>query len=123
MLAGLPPAAAKLAVILSICKQLHSQSPRATYSALTRTDLLVLSIAPKHLSTRRALTSSAPPTSSNPHSRLRHCSPAVPPAYCLPTRFRALALFGRRSPERGLRSSLPASEKDDDHGAAAGVTA
>src|SRR5260370_9396721 len=36
--------------------------------------------------------------------------PAAPPPHYLPTRFRALALFGRRPPERVERSSLPASE-------------
>ena len=40
---------------------------------------------------------------------LRH-SPAAPPSHCLPTRFRALALFGRRPAERVVRSVLPASE-------------
>ena len=40
----------------------------------------------------------------------RHRSPAASPAHYLPTRFRALALFSRRSPERLVRSSLPASE-------------
>ena len=33
------------------------------------------------------------------------------PQHYLPTRFRALALFGRRPPERVVRSSLPATEK------------
>src|ERR1700730_4472270 len=33
-----------------------------------------------------------------------------PPTHYLPTRFRALALFSRRSPERVVRSSLPAAE-------------
>src|SRR5207237_430554 len=37
-------------------------------------------------------------------------SPAAPPSRYLLTRFRALALFGRRSPERVVRSSLPAAE-------------
>ena len=41
---------------------------------------------------------------------LRHRSPAAPLAHYLPTRFRALALFGRRSPERVVRSSSPAAE-------------
>src|ERR1700737_2633613 len=36
--------------------------------------------------------------------------PAAPPPHYLPTRFRALALFGRRPPRRVVRSSLPASE-------------
>jgi hypothetical protein len=37
-------------------------------------------------------------------------APAAPPSLYLPTRFRALALFGRRPPERMVRSSLPAAE-------------
>jgi hypothetical protein len=36
--------------------------------------------------------------------------PAAPPSDHPPPRFRALALFGRRPPERVARSSLPASE-------------
>src|SRR5271166_2572908 len=45
-----------------------------------------------------------------PIAFLRHRSPAAPPAHYLPTRFRALALFSRRSSEREVRSSLPAAE-------------
>src|SRR5271166_5961588 len=45
-----------------------------------------------------------------PIAFLRHRSPAAPPAHHLPTRFRALALFSRRSSEREVRSSLPAAE-------------
>jgi hypothetical protein len=41
---------------------------------------------------------------------LPHRLPAAPLAHYLPTRFRALALFDRRSPERVVRSSLPAVE-------------
>ena len=37
-------------------------------------------------------------------------SPAAPLAHYLSTRFRALALFGRRSPVRVVRSSSPAAE-------------
>src|SRR5262245_54976865 len=37
-------------------------------------------------------------------------APAAPPSHYLPTRFRALALFGRRPSERMVRSSLPAAE-------------
>ena len=51
------------------------------------------------------------PRSYNPHSiRASNPSPAAPPPHYLPTRFRALALFGRRPPQRVVRSSLPASE-------------
>jgi hypothetical protein len=42
---------------------------------------------------------------------LPHRAPAAPRAHYLSTRFRALALFGRRSPERVVRSSSPAAEK------------
>ena len=45
-----------------------------------------------------------------PIAFLRHHSPAAPSAHYLSTRFRALALFRRRLPERVVRSSLPASE-------------
>jgi hypothetical protein len=47
---------------------------------------------------------------TKPHSRLRHRLPAALPAQHLPTRFRALELFSRRSPQRVVRSSLPAAE-------------
>jgi hypothetical protein len=45
-----------------------------------------------------------------PIALLPHQSPAAALVHYLPTRFRALALFGRRSPERVVRSSLPAAE-------------
>ena len=35
---------------------------------------------------------------------------AAPPSHHVPARFRALALFGRRPPERGVKASLPAPE-------------
>jgi hypothetical protein len=53
----------------------------------------------------------APPTCRKLHSLfLPHRAPAAPRAHYLSTRFRALALFGRRSPERVVRSSSPAAE-------------
>ena len=45
-----------------------------------------------------------------PIGLLPHQSPAAALVHYLPTRFRALALFGRRSRERVVRSSLPAAE-------------
>jgi hypothetical protein len=39
-----------------------------------------------------------------------HIEPAARPTEAYLPRFRALALFGRRLPERVVRSSLPASE-------------
>jgi hypothetical protein len=45
-----------------------------------------------------------------PIALLPHQSPPAALVHYLPTRFRALALFGRRLPERVVRSSLPASE-------------
>jgi hypothetical protein len=66
--AGLQPAAAKLAFIRSICRQLHSQSPRAACSAFTSTNRLIVPTPQKYLATRPSLTSSAPPACSNLHS-------------------------------------------------------
>src|SRR5271165_3633518 len=91
-------------------RRFRARARRATHRALIRTNLLVWPASQNHLCTRRARASSAPLPSPKPHSRLRHRSPAAPPPHCLPTRFRALALFGRRPPERVARSSLPASE-------------
>src|SRR5213083_2621785 len=45
-----------------------------------------------------------------PIALLPHQCPAAALVHFLPTRFRALALFGRRPPERVVRSSLPAAE-------------
>jgi hypothetical protein len=73
--------------------------------------LLIRTRPPNHRYTRRTLTSSAPPTCRNLHSLfLPHRVPAAPRAHYLSTRFRAVALFGRRSPERVVRSSSPAAE-------------
>src|SRR3974390_2207297 len=67
-------------------------------------------LPPNNPCTRLALASPAPLPCPNPHSRLSHRPPAALPARHLPTRFRALALFSRRPPERVVRSSLPAAE-------------
>jgi hypothetical protein len=73
--------------------------------------LLIRTRPQNHHYTRRILTSSAPPTCRNLHSPfLPHRVPAAPRAHDLSTRFRAVALFGRRSPERVVRSSSPAAE-------------
>ena len=45
-----------------------------------------------------------------PIAFLPHHPPAAALSHYLPTRFRALALFGRRPAERVVRSVLPASE-------------
>ena len=45
-----------------------------------------------------------------PIALLPHQSPPAALVHYLPTRFRALALFGRRPPQRVVRSSLPAAE-------------
>src|SRR3982751_2367970 len=62
------------------------------------------------VSTSRALTSPASPACPNPHSVLRHHSPAALLSRYLLTRFRALALFGRRSAERVVNSRRRAAE-------------
>src|SRR5436190_23647372 len=56
------------------------------------------------VSTCGALTSPASPACPNSHSLLRHHSPAALLSRYLLTRFRALALFGRRSAERVVNS-------------------
>jgi hypothetical protein len=110
VLAGPPPAAVKLAFILSIRIQLHSHSPRPIHCRLIRTKLIIPTRPHNHLCISQSLTSSASLRSPNPHSRLPHRSPAGLPAHYLLARFRALALFGRRPPERVAGSSLPAAE-------------
>ena len=72
--------------------------------------LLILPALPNHPCTRLGPALPALLPCPNPHSRLSHRPPAALPARHLPTRFPALALFSRRSPERVVRSSLPAAE-------------
>ena len=104
------PATAKLAFIRSIRTQLHSQTPRTAHSAFIRTNSLTLTALQNHLCTHHFLSLPLLLACPNPHSLFAAplpCGSAVPH---LPTRFRALALFGRRPPQRVVRSSLPASE-------------
>src|ERR1700730_12314594 len=68
MLAGLQPAPAKLAFILSIRRLLHSQSLPATRNALIGSKLLILTRPKNLLCVHSALISSAPPARPNPHS-------------------------------------------------------
>jgi hypothetical protein len=75
---------------------------------------------PPACSSSRERKNNSPPVAPSPHQQRRsaeisiaflpHRPPAAPPSRYLLTRFRALALFGRRSPERVVRSSLPAAE-------------
>ena len=92
------------------CKQLHRTHPNQPTAR---------SFGPTSLSYRSRKNISPPVVPPYPqhHRRtkisiafLPHRPPAAPQAHYLPTRFRALALFGRRLPERVVSSSLPASE-------------
>ena len=79
--------------IISRNQQCHSSAAACSFSREQNT-----------VSTCRALTSPASPACPNPHSVLRHHSPAALLSRYLLTRFRALALFGRRSAERVVNS-------------------
>src|SRR3954451_23616171 len=79
--------------IISRNQQCHSSAAACSFSREQNT-----------VSTCRALTSPASPACPNPHSLLRHHSPAALLSRYLLTRFRALALFGRRSAERVVSS-------------------
>ena len=76
---------------------------------LSRTYAVLLDALNRHRGKGQQKVTSAPSPCQNPHSRCAARSPAAPPARYLLTRFRALALFGRRPPER-VDSTLPASE-------------
>src|SRR3954453_576634 len=85
--------------IISRNQQCHSSAAACSFSREQNT-----------VSTCRALTSPASPACPNPHSVLRHHSPAALLSRYLLTRFRALALFGRRSAERVVSSRRRAAE-------------
>src|SRR5213079_177399 len=85
--------------IISRNQQCHSSAAACSFSREQNT-----------VSTCRALTSPASPACPNPHSVLRHHSPAALLFPYLLTRFRALALFGRRSAERVASSRRRAAE-------------
>ena len=89
---------------------MHSQSPRPTRSALIASNLLILT-RPKIFSASIQLSlREHRRRAQNPIALLPHHSPAALLVHYLPTRFRALALFGRRPTVRVMRSVLPASE-------------
>src|SRR5436190_10323123 len=85
--------------IISRNQQCHSSAAACSFSREQNT-----------VSTCRALTSPASPACPNPHSVLRHHSPAALLSRYLLTRFRALALFGRRPGERVVSSRRRAAE-------------
>src|SRR3954467_10991858 len=85
--------------VISRNQQCHSSAAACSFSREQNT-----------VSTCRALTSPASPACPNPHSVLRHHSPAALLSRYLLTRFRALALFGRRSAERVVSSRRRAAE-------------
>src|SRR3954465_9017326 len=85
--------------IISRNQQCHSSAAACSFSREQNT-----------VSTCRALTSPASPACPNPHSVLRHHSPAALLSRYLLTRFRALTLFGRRSAERVVSSRRRAAE-------------
>src|SRR3954463_4120419 len=85
--------------IISRNQQCHSSAAACSFSREQNT-----------VSTCRALTSPASPACPDPHSVLRHHSPAALLSRYLLTRFRALALFGRRPGERVVSSRRRAAE-------------
>src|SRR3954451_10398089 len=85
--------------IISRNQQCHSSAAACSFSREQNT-----------VSTCRALTSPASPAYPNPHSVLRHHSPAALLSRYLLTRFRALALFGRRPGECVVSSRRRAAE-------------
>src|SRR4051812_8102511 len=85
--------------IISRNQQCHSSAAACSFSREQNT-----------VSTCRALTPPASPACPNPHSVLRHHSPAALLSRYLLTRFRALALFGRRPGERVVSSRRRAAE-------------
>src|SRR5438093_819976 len=101
VLAGWPPAAPKLAPLLSIRRRLHSQSARATRSTPIHTNFLNLTVLQNHLCTPRPLTASPPLPCPNPHSL------GAPPLRCdtagalLPDAISCLGAF--RTPAAGAR--------------------
>src|SRR5256885_3340506 len=84
--------------IISRNQQCHSSAAACSFSREQNT-----------VSTCRALTSPASPACPNPHSVLRHHSPAALLSRYLLTRFRALALFGRRPGEDRKSTRLNSS--------------
>src|SRR5262249_8030384 len=89
----------------------HPEQPTARSFARACSSRLHCKIIspPLALSPRQHRPSAQIPITLLQHRSPPHCRP-LPPAASLPPRFRALALFGRRSPKRVVRSSLPASE-------------
>src|SRR6202521_945243 len=108
MSAGLPPDLLKLACVLSIQSRPPCQSSPPICVSVAHLHLLIPILEQTDRINRRRLALFGATARQNPHSVCRSAAP--PPPHYPPPRFRALALFGRRPPERALRSSLPASE-------------
>src|SRR6185503_15532501 len=97
LLAGSQPAAPRLAPVHQIGPQSRRQSPHTPCAPLVRTDALFVTSAP--LQPPQAIRRGQIPI-----------APAAPPLHHCP-RFRALALFGRRPPERVERFVIAGSRK------------
>jgi hypothetical protein len=91
--AGSQPAAPTLASVRSIHQQSRHQSPRATRRSLVHADACPQAWSQTVHRNRPCPSSQRPSPRQNPHSARGTTSPHLP-------RFRALALFGRRPPQR-----------------------
>jgi hypothetical protein len=96
--ASSPPAPPKLASVHCIQQPSRHQSCRAARSSLAHTDVADLASPQADRGNRFNPTSASPNSRQNPHSARGTAATNLP-------RFRALALFGRRPPERVVRPS------------------
>src|SRR6267378_3125663 len=103
ILAGSPPAPPKLASVRWIHQQSRIQSCRSTSKPLARLSVLTHAWPQTDRGNRSSPTSARQPPWPNPHSARGTAAAHLP-------RFRALALFGRRPPERVEAFVIPASE-------------
>jgi len=97
--AGSPPASPKLASVRCIQQPSRHQSCRAPRSSLVHTDVGDLASPQADRGNRFNPTSASPNPRQNPHSARGTAATNLP-------RFRALALFGRRPPERVVRRAF-----------------
>src|SRR6266581_8362223 len=103
ILARSPPAPPKLASVRWIHQQSRIQSCRSTSKPLARPSVLTHAWPQTDRGNRSSPTSARQPPWPNPHSARGTAAAHLP-------RFRALALFERRPPERVEGFVIPASE-------------
>jgi hypothetical protein len=106
-------------VIFIIAARMNARQPHKFFARPTNYRSILASVVPKpspQTPRHASPCAIAPPGASRWHARGRLTAqipiaePAGRPTERTLPRFRALALFGRRSPERAARSSPPASE-------------